>query len=68
VLGNNPHCEERLSLDEIIEDCEENLSVDEMIEELDLRLLCHRAVSCYNISHMEEARLDAVLEWLINWA
>ncbi|KAI9767427.1 MAG: ADP-ribosylation factor-like protein 8B-A [Geoglossum simile] len=46
-------------------DLEDKLSVDELIEEMDLRAVSHREVSCYGISAKEETNLDAVLQWLI---
>jgi ADP-ribosylation factor-like protein 8 len=46
-------------------DLEDKLSVDELIEEMDLRTVSHREVSCYGISAKEETNLDAVLQWLI---
>ncbi|KAI9775153.1 MAG: ADP-ribosylation factor-like protein 8B-A [Geoglossum umbratile] len=49
-------------------DLEDKLSVDELIEEMDLRAVSHREVSCYGISAKEETNLDAVLQWLINRA
>jgi ADP-ribosylation factor-like protein 8 len=55
VLGNKCHREDRLS-------------VDELVEELDLELLGRREVSCYGISAKEETNLDAVLQWLISRA
>jgi len=46
-------------------DLQQRLSVDELIEELELKSITHREVSCYGISAKEETNLDAVLQWLI---
>jgi ADP-ribosylation factor-like protein 8 len=46
-------------------DLEDKLSVDELIDDLDLKSISHREVSCYGISAKEETNLDAVLQWLV---
>ena len=49
-------------------DLEEKLSVDELIDELDLKNVRGREVCCYGISAKEEMNLDAVIQFLMKWA
>ncbi|KAF4452353.1 arf/Sar family, other [Fusarium austroafricanum] len=55
VLGNNS-------------DRPRKLTVDELIERLDLKSLQNRQVSCYGISAKEETNLDAVVEFIAQFA
>lgn len=49
-------------------DLEEKLSVDELIDDLDLKSIQGREVCCYGISAKEETNLDAVVQFLVKWA
>lgn len=49
-------------------DLEDKLSVDELIEELDLKSIQGREVCCYGISAKAETNLDAVVNFLMKWA
>jgi ADP-ribosylation factor-like protein 8 len=49
-------------------DLEEKLTVDELIEELDLKSVQGREVCCYGISAKEETNLDAVVNFLMKYA